>query len=97
MRDINHFLFCIKRGRVIAERLPQKRRGSGEKLQTVESVCVCVIILSVPVFACITAIVVQVWTADRSSSVCPPGASNTHASVSRAGQRLTQTMLAGRS
>lgn len=59
------------------------------------SVCVCVITLSVPVFASITAIVVQVWTEDRSGSVCPAGASDTHASVSRAGHRLTQTTLPG--
>jgi len=35
--------------------------------------CVCVLTFSVPAFASITAIVVQVWTEDRRSSVFPAG------------------------
>ena len=43
MRDINHFLFCIKRGRVTAERLLQKREGEwGKAADCRKCVCVCV-------------------------------------------------------
>lgn len=64
---------------VLHQEGPHRSRGScrrgGEmgKAAACKSVCVCVITLSVPVSASITAIVVQVWTEDRSSSVCPPG------------------------
>lgn len=52
-----------------------------------------VITFSEPPFSSITAIVVQVWTEDRSSSVCPAEASDTRASVSSAGQRLKAQSL----
>lgn len=69
-RDMNDFLFCIKRDRDTAEASREETAKRGEAADSER--------LSVSAFYNITAIVVQVWTEDRSGSIWSPEPTRVH-------------------